>query len=61
MKMKLIKSDDEEQSKGRGFIKRVKKKSDLPFPEQASVTIYNLRENGSCFLKDSVEDFNLSK
>ena len=41
--------------------KELKKKWDLPFPEQASVTIYNLRDNGSCFLKDSVEDFNLSK
>ena len=34
MKMKLVKIDDEERSKGRGFMKRVKERWDLEFPDQ---------------------------
>ena len=34
MKMKLVKIDDEERSKGRGFMKRVKESWDLEFPDQ---------------------------
>ena len=41
-----------EQSKGRGFMKRVKERRDLEFPEQASVSMHNLRDNASRFQKE---------
>ena len=52
MKIKLIKIDDEEQSKGRGFMKIVKKRWDLEFSEEASVSIHNIRNNASRFQKE---------
>ena len=52
MMIKLVKIDDEERSKGRRFMKRVKERWDLEFPEQASVSIYNLRNNAFCFQKE---------
>ena len=51
MKIKLVKIDDEERSKGKGFMKRVKETWDLELPEQASVSIQNLRNNASRFQK----------
>ena len=51
MKIKLVKIDDEERSKGKGFMKRVKETWDLEFPQQASVSIQNLRNNASRFQK----------
>ena len=51
MKIKLVKIDDEERSKGKGFMKRVKETWDLEFPEQASASIQNLRNNASRFQK----------
>ena len=50
MKIKLVKIDDEEKSKGRG--KRVKERWDLEFTEQVSVSMYNLRINASRFQKE---------
>ena len=50
MKIKLVKIDDEERSKGRG--KRVKERWDLEFPKQVSVSMYNLRINASRFQKE---------
>ena len=47
MKIKLVKIDDEERSKARRFMKRVKERWDLEFPEQASFCIHNLRNNAS--------------
>ena len=52
MKTKLVKIDDEERSKGRGFMKRVKERWDLEFPELASASMHNLRNNASCFQKE---------
>ena len=52
MKIKLVKIDDEERSKGRGFMKRVKGRLDLELPEQASVSMHNLRNNASHFQKE---------
>ena len=40
MKMKLLKIDDEERNKGRGFMKRVEERWDL-----ASVSMHNPRNN----------------
>ena len=53
MKIKLVKIDDEEQSKGRGFIKRVKERWDSEFPEEASFSMHNLRNNAPCFHKEA--------
>ena len=50
MKIKLVKIDDEERSKGRG--KRVKERWDLEFPKQVGVSMYNLRINASRFQKE---------
>ena len=49
MKIKLVNVDDEEQSKGKWFMKRVKERWAL---ELASVIIHNLRNNASRFLKE---------
>ena len=52
MKIKLVKIDDEEQNKGRGFMKRVKERRDLEFHEQASVSMHNFTNNASYFQKE---------
>ena len=52
MKIKLVKIDDEEGSRGKGFIKRVKERWDLEFLEQASVSMHNLRNIASRFQKE---------
>ena len=49
MKIKLVQIDNEEQSKGRGFMKRVKERWGL---EQACVSMHNLRNNASRFKKN---------
>ena len=51
MKIKLLKIDNEEWSKGRGFMKRVKVRRDLEFPQQTRICIYNLTNNASPFQK----------
>ena len=52
MKIKLVKIDDEERSKDRKFMKRVKERWNLEFPEKASVSMHNLRDNASRFQKE---------
>ena len=52
MKIKLVKIDDEDQSKGRGFMKRVKERWDFEFLELASVSMHNLRNNAPRFQKE---------
>ena len=42
MKIKLVKIDDEDRSKGKGFMKNVKERWDVEFPEQAIVSMHNL-------------------
>ena len=49
MRTKLVKIDDEERCKGRALMRRVKERWDLEFPEQASVSMHNLRNNASRF------------
>ena len=39
-------------SKSKGFTRRVKKRWDLELPEQASVSIHNLRNDASHFQKE---------
>ena len=52
MRTKLVKIDDEERCKGRALMRRVKERWDLEFPEQASVSMHNLRNNASHFQKE---------
>ena len=52
MKIKLVKIDDEQESKGRGFMKRVKERWDFEFPESACVSMHNLRNNVPRFQKE---------
>ena len=52
MKIKLVEIDDEERSKGRGFMRGVKERQDLEFLEQASAGMHNLRNNESHFVKE---------
>ena len=52
MNKKLVKIDDEEQSKHRGLMTRVKERWDLKFPEQPSFSMHNLRNNASRFQKE---------
>ena len=52
MKIKLVKIYDEERIKGRVFMKRVKQRWDLEFPEPASFSMLNLRNNASHFQKE---------
>ena len=47
-----MKIDDEERIKGRGFMKRIKKRWDSEFPEQASFSMHNLRNNVYRFQKE---------
>ena len=51
MKIKMVKIEDEERGKHKGFIKRVKERWDLEFPELNSVSMHNLRKPVSCFRK----------
>ena len=53
MEIKLVKIDEEERSKGGGFMKGVEKRWELEFPEQASVSMLDLRNNASPFQKES--------
>jgi len=52
MKVTLIKIDEEERRKGRGFMKRVKARWDMKFPEYESASWQKLRDNAARFKKD---------
>ena len=60
MKIKLVKIDDE-RSKGRGFMKRVKERWDLEFPEQASVSMSNLINNALFSKRTGDKGFDISE
>ena len=60
MKIKLVKIDDE-RSKGRGFMKRVKERWDLEFPEQASVSMSNLINNALFSTRTGDKGFDISE
>ena len=54
IKIKTVKIDDEELSKGRGFMKRVKERWELEFPEKASISMHNFRNNAPRFKKNRI-------
>ena len=54
LKLELLQIDGEERKKGRGFMKRVKKRWDLKYPEYRLVSMQKLRDNASRFKKDPV-------
>ena len=60
MKIKLVEIDDE-RSKGRGFMKRVKERWDLEFPEQASVSMRNLINNALFPKRTGDKGFDISE
>ena len=60
MKIKLVKIDDE-RSKGRGFMKRVKERWDLEFPEQTSVSMSNLINNALFSKRTGDKGFDISE
>ena len=52
MKIVLLKIEEEERAKGRGFMKRVKMRWDLRYPEYQSASWQKLRDNAARFRKD---------
>ena len=52
MKITLLQIDEEERAKGRGFMKRVKEKWDMKYPEHQSASCQKLRDNATRFKKD---------
>ena len=52
-KIRLVELDEEERSKGRGFMIRLKERWDREFPEDRFLTAQNLRDNASRLKKDN--------
>ena len=52
MKINLVVMDNEERSKGRGFMKRVKERWDQRYPEYSSASWQKLRDNSARFKKE---------
>ena len=52
MKISLVVMDNEERSKGRGFMKRVKERWDQKYPEYSSASWQKLRDNSARFKKE---------
>lgn len=52
MKVVLLMLDEEERARGRGFMKRVKDRWDVKYPEYESASWQKLRDNASRFKKD---------
>ena len=48
----LIQTDDEERSKGKGFIQRLKLRWDQGFPEKSNISKQSLRDNAARFNKE---------
>ena len=53
MKVTLVRLDEEERGKGRGFMKRVKERWDVKYPEYQSASWQKLRDNASRFKRDT--------
>ena len=51
-KINLVVMDNEERSKGRGFMKRVKERWDQRYPEYSSASWQKLRDNSPRFKKE---------
>ena len=52
MKVRLVQIDNEERNRGRGFMKRVKEKWIVEYPEHATTSIQKLRNNAARFRKE---------
>ena len=52
MKVLLVMLDEEERAKGRGFMKRVKERWDVKYPEYQSASWQKLRDNAARFKKE---------
>ena len=52
MKIVLVMLDEDERAKGRGFMKRVKDRWDMKYPEHESASWQELRDNAARFKKD---------
>ena len=52
MKIVLMILDQEERTKGRGFMKQVKDRWDVKYPEYQSASWQKLRDNAARFKKD---------
>ena len=52
VKINLVVMDNEERSKGRGFMKRVKERWDQSYPEYSSASWQKLRDNSARFKKE---------
>ena len=52
MKIKLIMIDEEEHVKGRGFMKRVKERWKVEYPEYSEASWQKLRDNAARFKKE---------
>ena len=52
MKIILVILDQGERAKGRGFIKRVKERLDIKYPEYQSASWQKLRNSAAHFKKD---------
>ena len=52
MKIKLIMIDKEERVKGRGFMKRVKERWEVEYPEYSEASWQKLRDNAARFKKE---------
>ena len=52
MKIVLVILDEDERAKGRGFMKRVKDRWDVKYPEHESASWQKLRDITTCFKKD---------
>ena len=51
-KIKLVKIEKEERERGRGFMKRLKSRWDVEFPDQAGLSPQCLRDNAARFTKE---------
>ena len=47
----LVKAEEDERQKGRGFIERLKRRWDEQYPEKCNVSKQNLRDNAVRFKK----------
>ena len=48
----LLKAEEEERQKGRGFMERLKRRWDEQYPEKRNVSKQNLRDNAVTFKKE---------
>ena len=55
----LIQADDEERSKGKGFMQRLKMRWDKRFPNKSNISKQSLRDNAARFKKEFNVNSNL--